>query len=264
MTAWHLGTMGWSYDGWQGVVYPPDLPVRSRLAHFSRLFNAVEVDSTFYGAPRPGTVQRWAAATPPGFRFCPKVPREITHRQRLSLAAGAGDSMAGFLDALAGLGDKLGPALIQLPPAFRPAERPALAAFLASLPAHLQVAVELRDPAWYNESTAALLREHGAAWVCLDYLDLPRQINITADFLYVRWIGEHGRFPTQDREYLDPTPRLEWWWQELKPHLAGVRSVFGFFNDDYAGHGPATCNRFKALAGLPPSRPEIPQQPALF
>lgn len=262
--AWFLGTMGFSYSGWQGVFYPPDLPTRAYLAHYSTVFNAVEVDSTFYGVPRTSSVARWAAATPPGFRFCPKTPRTVTHEQRLAADVGAIDSMQEFLDAIGLLGDKLGPVLIQLPPSFGPSESSQLAAFLAALPPGFRYAVEFRDVAWHTEATIHLLRHHGIGWVVLDYLDLPKAVMITAGFLYVRWIGSHGRFPTQDREYIDVTPRLAWWWQEIQSRLPEVAEAYGFFNDDYAGHSPATCNRFKAIAGLPVHEPEIPEQPRLF
>ena len=264
MTTWHLGTMGFAYEAWRGVFYPGSANPRQYLAHYSQIFNAVELDSTFYGAPRASTVRQWAAQTPPGFRFCPKTPREITHERGLALAQGAGEAMLAFLDAVRHLGDKLGPVLIQLPPSFGPAQRPALADFLAALPRDLRYAVELRQRGWFSPETAAFLREHGAAWVALDYLDLPRQIDLTADFLYIRWIGQHGRWTQRGREEIDVTPRLAWWWEQLQPALAQVDAVYGFFNDDYAGYAPATCNRFKAMAGLPVIEPEIPQQGTLF
>ena len=264
MTSWHLGTMGFSYEGWRGVFYPEDVAPRSYLAHYSQVLDAVEIDSTFYGSPRQSTVKRWAAQTPADFQICPKTPRQITHEQQLSLEAGAGEAMDRFLQTVRLLGGRLGPVLVQLPPSFTAAASNKLETFLAHLPPDLRYAVEFRDSSWYTPETVALLSERGVAWVALDYLALPKEIHLTADFLYIRWIGTHGRFPTQDREYLDPSPRLAWWWEQLQPHLAQVRSVYGFFNDDYAGHSPATCNRFKAMAGLPVNRPEIPQQGSLF
>jgi uncharacterized protein YecE (DUF72 family) len=139
-----------------------------------------------------------------------------------------------------------------------------LEAFLDSLPPSTAFAVEFRDPSWHTADTAALLQAHGVAWVVLDYLDLPKLVHVTTTFLYVRWIGTHGRFPSQDREFIDPTDRLRWWWHTLQPALEQVQAVYGFFNDDYAGHSPATCNRFKAIAGLPVVQPELPQQGTLF
>jgi uncharacterized protein YecE (DUF72 family) len=264
MDSWHLGTMGFAYEAWRGVFYRDSANPRQYLAHYSQIFNAVELDSTFYGAPRGTTLRQWAAQTPPGFRFCPKTPRDITHERNLDLAQGAGEAMAAFLDVLRVLGDRLGPVLIQLPPSFGPAQRPELEAFLASLPRDLRYAVELRQRGWYVPETAALLAEQGVAWVTLDYIDLPRQIDLTADFLYIRWIGQHGRWAQRGREEIDVTPRLAWWWEQLQPALAQVDTVYGFFNDDYAGYAPATGNRFKAIAGLPVVEPEIPQQGTLF
>jgi uncharacterized protein YecE (DUF72 family) len=264
MTTWHLGTMGFAYEPWRGVFYPDSANPRQYLAHYSQVFDAVELDSTFYGAPRESTLRQWASQTPPGFRFCPKTPRDITHERSLDLAQGAGEAMAAFLDVLRVLGDRLGPVLIQLPPSFGPALQPTLASFLATLPKDLRFAVELRHRGWFVPATADFLRGLGMAWVALDYLDLPRQIDITADFLYVRWIGQHGRWAQRGREEIDVTPRLAWWWEQLQPALAQVDTVFGFFNDDYAGYAPATCNRFKRIAGLPVIEPEIPQQGTLF
>ncbi|MCS6845039.1 MAG: DUF72 domain-containing protein [Caldilineales bacterium] len=264
MPSWYLGTMGFAYEPWRGVFYPPGVASRAYLAHYSRVFNAVELDSTFYGAPRPATLHQWAAQTPPDFRFCPKTPREITHEHSLAPDRGAVDAMLAFLDTTRVLGRRLGPVLIQLPPSFGPEQREALAGFLAALPADLRYAVELRHRGWYTPTTADLLRSFGVAWVALDYLDLPRQVHVTADFLYIRWVGQHGRWEQRGREEIDVTPQLRWWWEQLQPALGQTGEVYGFFNDDYAGYAPATCNRLKAMAGLPVVEPEIPQQGTLF
>jgi uncharacterized protein YecE (DUF72 family) len=135
MTTWHLGTMGFAYEPWRGVPYPDDASARHYLAYYSQVFDAVELDTTFYGTPRESTVRQWAAQTPPEFQFCPKAPREITHERGLSLAQGAGEAMQVFLDAMRGLGSRLGPVLVQLPPSFNTRDLPALAEFLAILPA---------------------------------------------------------------------------------------------------------------------------------
>lgn len=264
MTTWHLGTMGFAYEPWRGVFYPASASSRHYLAHYSQVFNAVELDSTFYGAPRASTLQQWAAQTPPDFQFCPKTPREITHERSLALDEGAGDAMTAFLDTLRLMGRKLGPVLIQLPPSFGPDKEPTLRGFLAGLPGDLRYAVELRHRGWYVPETADLLAELGMAWVVLDYLDLPRQVQLTTDFVYVRWVGQHGRWEQRGREEIDVTPRLQWWWEQLQPRLGQIDAIYGFFNDDFAGYAPASCNRFKAIARLPVIEPEIPRQGTLF
>ena len=286
--------MGFAYEPWRRVFYPDDASSRHYLAYYSQVFNAVELDTTFYGTPRESTVHQWAAQTPPDFQFCPKTPREITHERGLSLAQGAGDAIAAFLDVMRVFGSRLGPVLIQLPPSFDAKELPTLAAFLAALPTDIRFAVEVRHPSWYASSQtgpvtedrtgqlddgdlietgpifgdrsglAHLLAQFHMTWVTLDYLALPKQITPTTNFLYIRWIGQHGRFVRRGREEIDVSAKLAWWWEQLQPHLQQIPAIYGFFNDDYAGYAPTTCNRFKALAGLPIVEPEIPQQGKLF
>src|SRR5690554_3016991 len=107
---WYLGTMGYSYDDWRGVFYPDGLDKRDTLSYYSQFFNAVEMDTTFYGTPRPEYVQRWVQSTPDGFMFCPKMPRLITHELRLQNAQ---QELDGFLQTMRLFEDKLGPILIQ-------------------------------------------------------------------------------------------------------------------------------------------------------
>jgi uncharacterized protein YecE (DUF72 family) len=198
---------------------------------------------------------------PESFKFCVKTPREITHDLRLLEAQPA---METFLKTMRLLGHKLGAILIQLPPGFTAAEFDTVATFVAELPTDLQFAVEFRHTSWYISETAELLKSHRMSWVSLDYLDLPKQIGLTADFLYLRWLGEHGRFEHKDREQMDVTPELTWWWEYIQPHLSHVQTIYGFFNNDYAGHSPNTCNRFKTIVGLPVVQPQLPQQGRLF
>ncbi len=261
MVDWYLGTIGFSYKDWDGAFYPVGMPQRSYLAYYSQIFNAVELDSTFYGTPPAERVRQWALTVPEGFKFCVKTPREITHDLRLLEAQPA---METFLKTMRLLGHKLGAILIQLPPSFTAAEFDTVAVFLTNLPTDLQFAIEFRHTSWYISETAELLKSHGMGWVSLDYVDLPKQIGLTTDFLYLRWLGEHGRFEHKDREQIDVTPELTGWWEYIQPHLSHIQTIYGFFNNDYAGHSPSTCNRFKAIVGLPVVQPQLPQQGRLF
>lgn len=261
MINWYLGTVGFSYKDWNGVFYPAGMAARSYLAHYSQIFNAVELDSTFYGTPPPERVRQWAAVAPKGFKFCVKTPREITHERQLVEAE---ETMLTFLNRMRLLGKNLGAILIQLPPSFTAAHFDTVAAFLAGLPAKFDYAVEFRHPSWYIPETAELLKKHSICWTSIDYIDLPKQIGLTTDFLYIRWLGRHGRFESKDHEQVDVTAELAWWWEYIQPHLGRVKTIYGFFNNDYAGHSPSTCNRFKTLVGLPAERPQLPQQAPLF
>ncbi|MCP4416394.1 MAG: DUF72 domain-containing protein, partial [Chloroflexi bacterium] len=130
-TTWHLGTMGFGYKQWVGAFYPAGMPAKNFLAHYSRLFDSVEIDSTFYGAPRPELIVRWGQATPGSFTFCLKTPKAITHEAPLADGVGA---MLDFVETAVLLKEKLGCILIQFGPAFTYAQADALNHFLSHLP----------------------------------------------------------------------------------------------------------------------------------
>jgi uncharacterized protein YecE (DUF72 family) len=258
---WYLGTMGFSYKEWHGTFYPSEVKAGDYLSHYSRTFNAVEMDSTFYGVPKAETVARWATVTPPAFKFCPKTPREITHERRLDKAAVA--PMHAFLDVMRGLDDKLGATLIQLPPDYTFAEIHHLAVFLRQLPADLRFAVEFRHRSWHATATGELLQARGVCWASTDYIYMPQRVYVTAPFIFVRWLGRRGRFGRTGHEQVDRTERLQEWRQKIETRRAEFDTVYGFFNDDFAGHAPASANRFKAIMGLPTISPQPPQQGTL-
>lgn len=258
---WHLGTMGFGFEDWEGVFYPSGLPKRNYLRHYSQFFNSVELDTTFYGAPTETLVRRWLLSTPKAFVYSLKTPRQITHELRL---VGAQAHWEEFLRRVANFGDQLGVILLQMPPDFTWAEASALKTFLQDHPIEYRCAVEFRHSSWYRPETAEILAAAGVCWASTDYLDLPAEIFRTTDFLYLRWIGEHGRYERKDHERVDITPRLKMWISRLEPHLNQVQSIFGYFNNDYAGFSPATCNRFKALIGQKVEDLTPPQQGRLF
>jgi uncharacterized protein YecE (DUF72 family) len=172
--------------------------------------------------------------------------------------------MRQFINAMRVLGENLGPILIQLPPSFTAIEFETLNQFLATLPTDLQFAIEFRHPSWFNYETVSLLRNHEVCWTSTAYMDLPRQIALTTSFHYIRWLGRHGQFKQKDREQVEVLPQLNWWWNTIQPNLQRVETIYGFFNNDFSGHSPATCNRFKELIGLSVTHPELPRQARLF
>ncbi len=248
MVDWHLGTIGFSYPEWKGSFYPVGLPASQSLSYYSRVFNAVEINTTFYGPQSPAQIERWKNGTPEDFCFCLKAPKRITHDLRLQ---NTGTEMRTFIDASAGLEPKFGAVLIQLPPSFTLAERPSLESFLQTLPAGQRYAIEFRHASWHVPETAELLQKYNVCWVANDYEELPVEIHPTTDFLYIRWIAKHNVIPHPGHEVLDRSERLRSWLELIRANLERIDTVFGFFDNDYAGHAPATCNRFKALAGLP-------------
>ena len=261
MTLWYLGTMGFSYKDWQGVFYPMGIKPRNYLQYYSKAFNAVEVDATFYGTPKPEVVQRWSANTPDLFVFCLKMPRIITHELGLIRST---SYVQEFVDRVLLLGDKLGVVLIQLPPSFTSSRTSILATFLEDLPDDIRFAVEFRHQSWYTSKNAEMLAGHNVCWVATEYKGLPKTVPSTSDFLYVRFIGRHGRFTRYDRVRLDVSENLEWWQNRIVDLAPQAKSFYGFFNNDFSGYAPATCNQFKYNLGLQTVNLEPPKQERLF
>jgi uncharacterized protein YecE (DUF72 family) len=241
-----VGTMGFSYADWAGVFYPPGMKAGDYLSYYAKYFDTVELDTTFHAAPPPERFRKWAEVTPDGFRFAAKMPKAVTHEVSPDCAIGA---MNDFLDAARALGDKLGVVLIQFPPHFEADQFEPLAKLLAELPSDVKFAVELRNRTWGTQHTLDLLREHRVALVAAEYLSRPGKVHVTTDFLYVRLIGEHGRFKELNREQLDVSESLNWWERQIDTVADRVETAWCFFNNDFSGYSIPTANRLKSHTG---------------
>jgi uncharacterized protein YecE (DUF72 family) len=250
-----LGTQGWSYPDWIGSFYPPGSKQEHFLPFYAGVFDTVELDTTFYHPPRASIVRSWDRNTPAGFRFAAKVPQTITHTARLSKV---GEQMEAFARALEPLGEKLGPLLVQMPAEFT---RDAGAAglldrFLAGTPGAVRIAVEFRHASWHVPATWDLLRGRRAALAWTEWRTLPRVPEVTADFLYLRWLGDRREIEKYDRVQIDRADSFDAWERDLAPALPRVREVFGYFNNHWAGHSPASANEMKRRLGLFPVEPK--------
>jgi uncharacterized protein YecE (DUF72 family) len=267
-----VGTQGWNYDPWVGPFYPSGTRPADFLTIYARAFDTIEVDSTFYAIPAAKTVRSWARRTPDDFVFSLKLPQEITHERRLR---SADEAAAEFFDRARELGEKLGPILIQLGPDFGPAELPAVAQFLPKLPRDIRFAIEFRQRGWIHDGLLALLAEHGVALALSDGRWIPRKQMLalanrpTADFLYVRWMGADRSIVDYTRIQIDRSRELELWAGTLWPHAErGARpgrDVFGYVNNEFAGHAPESARALQRLAGQQPADPsQLGEQMSLF
>lgn len=263
-----LGAQGWNYDAWVGPFFPSGTRSADYLTVYARAFDTVEVDSTFYAIPPSRTVRSWADRVPADFTFALKLPQEITHENRLR---NSGDLLATFSDRARELGSKLGPILIQLGPDFAPVELPALASFLPLLPPDLDFVVEFRQRGWIHDGLLALLSEHRVALALTDARWIPRRIMLalatrpTADFAYIRWMGANRDLVDYSRIQMDRSRELAAWAQVLPLLAGGVRAVYGYMNNHFAGHGPASLRELQGLLGLSVVSPDdLGEQMSLF
>lgn len=163
----------WAQRAWVGTYLPAGTPAGRELGPYSRLLNAVEGNTTFYALPPPTTVAKWASTAEPGFRFVFKVPRTITHDQRLRDVR---EELAAFVDLLSPLADLVGGLTLQLPPSFGPRELDSLDRVLAEAPRVWRWSVEVRHPEFYGgdakRALERVLTRHGAERVVLDTVTL--------------------------------------------------------------------------------------------
>lgn len=251
-----VGTQGWDYPAWAGPFYPAGTRAADRLGLYARAFRTVEVDSSFYGPPAEPVVTGWRDHVPPWFRFSLKVPQEVTHERRLR---DAGAALAHFLGRATVLGDRLGALLLQLPPDLAPtfAAREDLERFLVALPLDLRWAIEFRDPRWLDGPTLQLLRRHGVALACVDgrWMRRDRMLEAlaepTAPFAYVRWMGPDRRITDFSRVQEDRDEELSEWADALRALSHRVTTVFGYVNNHFQGHAPASARALQRLLGEP-------------
>ncbi|HVC27167.1 MAG TPA: DUF72 domain-containing protein [Nitrososphaerales archaeon] len=239
-----LGTSGWSYKEWEGPFYPKG--EKKKLTYYSKFFDTVEIDSTFYGYPSKGMILGATKSTPPGFIFSAKLPKLLTHEKKLDLERGVKEDLFRFLHLMKPLIEegKLGPLLIQLPPSFGYSDGlRKLGGFLDVLPADVSFSVEFRNKSWLGMADALdMLRGHNVAVTTVDEPLLPPDTTTTADFAFVRWHGRGGR-PWYNYRYRQD--ELQGWSKKVEAIATKTKKVYGYFNNHF--HGFAVENSLKMM-----------------
>ena len=267
----HIGTQGWNYDAWVGSFYPRWTRPADFLEVYCKAFETVEIDSSFYAIPSAASIASWYKRSTENFIFSLKLTQEITHVNRLLESE---ETLLRFCDRVRGLAEKLGLILIQLPPDFSPRSLTAVEKFLPLLPTDMRFAIEFRDRHWLmddiGEYVTGLLKDNKVALTLSDGKWFTREtmINLTqqptADFAYVRWMGSR-ELTDYSRIQIDREAELEQWAQGFQALQQNVSQIYGYFNNHFAGHSPASANQFKTLLNLPIVQPEdLENQPSLF
>jgi uncharacterized protein YecE (DUF72 family) len=223
-----VGTSGWSYPEWVGHLYPNGTSPARMLAFYARIFPTVEAHSTYRRLPTISTVERWAGSVPPWFTFAPKAHLGITHRQDLD---GVEDRMAAFAEAVAPLGEHLGPVLFSLPHAQPDLAR--LERLLGALPppTRLAAAFEL-SPAWVTPEVVRRIEAAEATLVLVENDAHSAPDLEVGPFTYLRL--RRSRYTRAD---------LDGWAERLEKITGGGREAWVFFKHDEAGEGPRYARR---------------------
>jgi uncharacterized protein YecE (DUF72 family) len=186
-----IGTSGWTYDGWRGPFYAPDVAKTNWLCWYAGQFRTTEINGSFYRTPSLKAVEAWRDQTPKDFLFAWKASKFITHWKRLN--ENCPNSIELMETRLKALSPKVGAVLFQLPPQFSK-NRERLASFLNMLPRCYPYAFEFRHESWYDDDIYQLLRAHDVALCISDHHDAPSPWEVTARHVYLRGHGPDGRY----------------------------------------------------------------------
>ena len=276
---YYLGCPVWVCEAWVGSVYASK--TRSRwLGDYAQAFNTVEGNSTFYALPKVDTVKRWAAEAAEGFRFVLKFPKTVTHEKQL---LNAERETGEFLNLLVILheADRLGPAMLQLPPYFAGSQLVELESFLRRLPREFSYACEVRHADFFAEGPAertldAILAQHGVNRVLFD--SRPLFSAAAADEFEVESQGRKPKVPVRlvttgnapvvrmvGRNQVSlVTPWLDEWVDTVAGWLERGLTPYFFTHAPNNANAPILAQMFHAkLRERVPSLAELPAWPGL-
>jgi uncharacterized protein YecE (DUF72 family) len=253
----YVGCSGWSYTAWQGPFYPSDMKNSHWLEFYSKVFDYVEIDSTFYNIPSILTVKKWLKKTQDNFRFTAKFPKVITHDKRLK---NVDNELELFFKAISPLYEKTLALLIQLPPSMEIMEGlQRLRELVHILDNRFRYAVEVRHHSWFQDLAYNFFANNNICMVWSQIVGIRTPPIVTTDFLYLRFIGDRS---LQEKDFgriqKHRTPEMRKWVNRIKRaernngeegnkrlSLAIVAA-----NNHYAGFGPVSANTFRRMVGL--------------
>ncbi|MFG2741034.1 DUF72 domain-containing protein [Streptomyces chartreusis] len=244
-----VGTSGWQYKDWRDVLYPARCPMRLWLEEYTEHFATVEINNAFYRLPTRENFEHWRDRVPPDFVVAVKASRYLTHIKRLKEPT---EPVERLMTHAAGLGDRLGPVLLQLPPTLK-ADAELLDACLACFPSGTRVAVEPRHDSWWTREVRQVLESRGAALCWADVQARPATpLWRTTDWGYVRFHeGRAQAWPHYGRQ------ALRTWVGRITDTWAEHEDVYAYFNNDPSGaavQDAMTFARAATTAGLEPTR----------
>ncbi|MGC1394034.1 MAG: DUF72 domain-containing protein [Coleofasciculaceae cyanobacterium] len=254
-----IGCAVWGHKSWVGELYPKGSKPAEFLHLYSQRFSIVEGNTTFYSVPNQDTIKKWVSQVSPGFKICPKLPRQLTHKGLLQPIIPAALE---FLEKMQGLGEHLGPIFAQLPPHYSPSLLEDLTAFLAALSkSKMPLALEVRHAEWFEEPHAsnlnALLQQLNIGRVILDtrpaytksasFVEpveprkpkLPVQPVVTASFTLVRFIS-HPELEINQ-------PFMEAWISWIEQWLSLGKHIYFFVHCPIEQYSPNNARHFQQL-----------------
>lgn len=237
----YLGAPVWQHSNWEGKVYPLKISGNEKLREYSKVFNSVEVNATFYKIPEKAIVSKWYEETSEDFKFVLKIPKQISHDHPLSHSKNA---IHVFLKNIETLKEKLGVVFLQLPPFFSFDHRKELFSFVKMLSKDFQYSIEFRHPSWFqnrvlNEKASEWLSSLGISAVITDTTGRRdvSHCSVTSQNVMVRFLGNELHNSDENR--------LQDWAERLNHfYKVGVQNIYFFIHQPNEETTPETTDLF--------------------
>jgi uncharacterized protein YecE (DUF72 family) len=247
----YVGCSGWSYKGWVGTFYPSKLENKNWLSYYSKFFNFVEIDSTFYSIPSRFIARGWKDKTPSDFKFALKFPKIITHDKKMKDIS---KELSVFFSNIEPLSEKTLLLLIQLPPFLTENEGfDSLQELINRRDRRFDYAIEFRDNSWFNDKVHDFLKDNKITlvWSVRDELKTPPVI--TSDQIYIRFIGDRS---INEKDFgkivKDRKKEMQVYADILNEKVSEQHQNISIaFNNHYAGFGPESATTFLKMIDKP-------------
>lgn len=231
-----VGCAKWNRKDLKGF-YPRG--TKDELAYYSRQFNAIELNATFYNSPSKNQVEIWKNKTPEGFKFFPKIPQSISHYSRL---LNTDEKVREFVDATVLFEDRLGMGFLQLIDNFKPKDFDRLESFLEKFPKGYPLAVEVRSKEWFSAGTAdrfyELLERTEKTNILVDTAGRRDMMHmrLTTPTAFIRFVGaNHPSDYTRLEQWVD---RIAEWKQ------SGLQQLNFFIHQNVEVESPLLATHF--------------------
>jgi uncharacterized protein YecE (DUF72 family) len=234
-----IGTSGWHYKHWLGRFYPEGASPGRQFEYYTKHFDTVEINNSFYKLPPRNVFTSWYKNSPKKFLYVIKANRFITHNLKLSRPK---EPLARLFNSILALKEKLGPILFQLPPKWK-VNVDRFREFLESLPKGYHYVFEFRNETWYTEEIYALLQKYNCAFCIYELAGHVSPMKVTAKFVYVRL---HGPSKNKYQGSYTKASLRKWArqcieWQRLK------KEVYIYFDNDQEGYAAFNALTLKEL-----------------
>lgn len=262
----YLGCAKWGRKEWIGKIYPKGTKEKDFLDEYVKHYNSIELNATHYRIYGPDEIRKWGArAAGRDFKFCPKIPQDISHYSQLT---NAGALTAAFLEGVLAFGDQLGPIFLQLSDKFGPGRKDQLFAYLASLPTDLRFYVEVRHPEWFSDPRHSMelfntLHNLGMGAVITDTAGRRdcAHMRLPLAGAFIRFVG-NSLHPTDYTRVDDWVNRIRYWLEQ------GLEELYFFMHMPDEAFSPELtvylADQLNAVCGLNLARPVFVNNNTLF